>query len=101
MQINHSHRSKDKSVAKTKDADLQRTMETGRHRYQRSRPGEPHALLESNLLTRVSLPGQTHSAHVRQKMCLNGSPHCGISACTVAELVALQTLKVDLKVEHA
>lgn len=37
MQINHSHRSKDKSVAKTKDADLQRTMETGRCRYQRSR----------------------------------------------------------------
>lgn len=36
MQINHSHRSKDKSVAKTKDADSQRTMETGRRGYQRS-----------------------------------------------------------------
>ena len=89
MQINHSHRSKDKSVAKTKDADLQRTMETERHRYQRSRPEEPRSPLESNLLTRVSLLGQTHSA---------------ISVCTASELlkfVALQTLSVDLKGEQA
>lgn len=64
MQINHSHRSKDKSVAKTKDADSQRTMgDVGIRGVGPKIPGTA----QSNLLTRVCTLGQTNSASVRGK----------------------------------